>query len=120
MSNDLNSIQIIGRLTRDLGTQKNDFGYLKNQTAFGRFDIATKRTKKEGNEYKDEVSFFEVIAYGKIIENLKPYLLKGKQICVNGELKQDRWQKNGQFFSKVYILANEIHLLEKKDNLKKL
>jgi len=57
------------------------------------------------------VSFFDVTIWGKTAENLKPYLVKGKQIAVDGYLKQDRWQKDGQNFSKVNIVANSVQLL---------
>ena len=57
------------------------------------------------------MSFFDVTIWGKTAENLKPYLVKGKQIAVDGYLKQDRWQKDGQNFSKVNIVANSVQLL---------
>ena len=39
------------------------------------------------------------------------YLTKGKQIAVEGYLKQDRWEKDGQKFSKVTVVANTVQLL---------
>ena len=42
---------------------------------------------------------------------MKQYLVKGKQIAVVGHLKQDRWEKDGQKFSKVSIVAEEVQLL---------
>ena len=44
-------------------------------------------------------------------ENLKPYLVKGQKIAVDGYLKQDRWEKDGQKFSKIQIVANSVQLL---------
>jgi len=39
------------------------------------------------------------------------YLVKGKQVAVEGELRQDRWEQDGQNRSKVEILANNVQLL---------
>ena len=43
-------------------------------------------------------------------------LIPEKQIAVDGALKQDRWQKDGQNFSKVYIVANTVQLLGGKSD----
>lgn len=44
-------------------------------------------------------------------ENLKPYLTKGKMILIAGHLKQDRWEKDGQKFSRIKIEVEEVQLL---------
>ena len=65
----------------------------------------------------EETSFFDVIIWGKTAESLKPRLTKGTQITVSGYLKQDRWEKNGQKQSKVYINADlvEVPNVSKKE-----
>ena len=112
--NDLNSTILIGRLTRDLG--ENDMAYLPNGTARANISIAVNRSKKQGDEWVDEVSYFDITIWGKTAENLKPYLLKGKQICVKGFLKQDRWEKEGQKYSKVHVIAEDVQLLGGKND----
>ena len=111
---DVNSVNIIGRLTRDLG--ENDFGYVGTGTARANVSIAVNRSKKQGDEWVDEVSYFDITIWGKTAENLKPYLTKGKQIGVSGHLKQDRWEKDGQKFSKITIQATNVQLLGGKSD----
>ncbi|MCR5400057.1 MAG: single-stranded DNA-binding protein [Treponema sp.] len=111
MANDVNHVILIGRLTRDLGNDDRSFGYVGNGQARANISIAVNRSRKEGDEWKDEVSYFDVTIWGKTAENLKPYLTKGKQVCVEGSLRQDRWEKDGQKFSKVVINANNVQLL---------
>jgi single-strand DNA-binding protein len=106
---DVNSVNIIGRLTRDLG--EDDFGYVGTGTARANVSIAVNRSKKQGEEWVDEVSYFDITIWGKTAENLKPYLTKGKQIGVSGHLKQDRWEKDGQKHSRVSIVADVVQLL---------
>ncbi len=108
---DTNHVVIVGRLTRDLGTDERSFGYIANGQARANISIAVNRSRKQGDTWIDEANFFDVTIWGKTAENLKPYLTKGKQILVDGHLKQDRWEKDGQKFSRVSIVADNVQLL---------
>lgn len=108
---DLNHVVLIGRLTRDLGADERSFGYVGNGQARANVSIAVNRSRKNGEQWVDEVNYFDITIWGKTAENLKPYLTKGKMIAVDGYLKQDRWEKDGQKMSKVSIVANSVQLL---------
>ena len=108
---DTNKVFLIGRLTRDLGADERSFGYIGNGTARANVSIAVNRSKKNGDTWSDEVHYFDVTIWGKQAENLKPYLLKGKQIHVEGHLQQERWEKDGQKHSRVAIVADNVQLL---------
>lgn len=105
-SSDLNSVVLIGRLTRDA-----ELSYLSNGNPVCKLGIAVNRSRKDGDQWISEANFFDVTLFGKSGESLKQYLTKGKQIAVQGALKQDRWEKDGQKFSKVQIVANNVQLL---------
>lgn len=112
--NDLNKIEIIGRLTKDIGNQ--DFAYISTGTAKLNISIASNQSQKRNGNWEDVASFFDVVIWGKTAENLKPYLNKGKQIAIVGHLMQDRWKdQNGNNRSKVYIVAEEVQLLGGND-----
>ena len=114
---DINHVMLIGRLTRDLGEDERSFSYVANGQARANVSIAVNRSRKNGEQWIDEVSYFDVTIWGKTAENLKPYLQKGKQIAVEGYLKQDRWEKDGQKLSRVTITATNVQLLGgKSDN----
>lgn len=106
MAADLNHVTIIGRLTRDA-----DLKYTQAGFAISNFSIAVNRRRKNGDQWIEEASFFEISLYGKSAETLKPYLIKGKQVAIDGELRQDRWEQDGQSRSKVVIVANNVQLL---------
>ena len=108
---DLNHLVLIGRLTQDLGSDERSFGYVGNGQARANVSIAVNRSKKSGDEWIEEVSYFNITIWGKTAENLKPYLTKGKQICVEGHLKQDRWEKDGKKESCINIIADNVQLL---------
>jgi single-strand DNA-binding protein len=101
---DINRVVLIGRLTRDAELRQNG-------TIVSSFSIAVNRKRKQGGEWVDDVSYFDIVAFGKQAESLQEYLTKGKQIAIDGELKQDRWEKDGQNRSKVVVIANSIQLL---------
>ena len=103
---DVNHVIIIGRLTRDAEIKYTLAGF-----AISNISMAVNRRRKNGEQWVEETSFFEVNLYGKTAERLKPYLLKGKQIAVEGELRQDRWEQDGQPRSKVVISADNVQLL---------
>ena len=97
---DINSVVIVGRLTRD-AERRGATGPLS-------FSIASSRRVKHGEEWSDEASFFEVTYWHK---SLDQYLIKGKQIAVSGALVQEHWEKDGEKRSKVIILADNVQLL---------
>lgn len=111
---DLNKVILIGRLTRDLGADERSFGYLQNGTCKAVVSIAVNNSKKSSDgQWVDEVSYFDVVIWGKTAENLKPYLTKGQQVAVEGRLKQDRWQdkQTGNNMSRVIINAESVQLV---------
>lgn len=110
---DINRIVVVGRLTKDCGSDPNgrDFAYLQNGTCKAIVSIAVNRSKKQGDQYVEEASYFDVVIWGRTAENLKPYLTKGQQILVDGQLIQDRWEKDGQRQSKIYINSELVQLV---------
>lgn len=106
MANDMNMVALLGRLTRDP-----EISYTNSGLAILNMSLAVNKRKKSGDSWVDDVSFFDVAAYGKTAENLNKYLMKGKQIAVKGELRQSRWEKDGQKHSKIYIAAESIQML---------
>lgn len=108
---DTNSIILIGRITKDCGADERSFSYVGNGTAKAVVSLAVNRSVKKGDKWEDEVSFIDVTIWGKTAENLKANLVKGKQICVCGYLKQDRWEKDGQKQSRLNVVAESVQLL---------
>lgn len=114
---DINKVVLVGRLTHDLGSDERNWGYLPNGQARANVSIAVNRSKKSGDEWVNEVSYFDIAIFGKTAENLKPYLLKGKQIGVEGHLKQDRWKdQQGNNKSRITIVAETVQLLGGKSD----
>ena len=104
---DLNHVVLIGRLTRDAALR-----YLENGTACANVSLAVNKSRKQADgQWVEETSYFDVVIWGRLAESLNPKMTKGKQLCVEGRLKQDRWEKDGQTHSKVSIVADFAQVL---------
>ena len=106
MANDINSVTLVGRLTRDA-----ELRYTNSGTAVCKFSIAVNRSRKSGDSWQDEAHFFDVVLWGRQGEAIQKYLGKGKQVAVQGELRQNRWEQNGQTRSRVEVHAINVQLL---------
>ena|SRR3990167_5825357 len=105
----LNSVNIMGNLTRDP-----ELKYTPSGKSVCSLSIANNRVYTKNNEKVTEVSYFDVEVWGAAAENCNKYLTKGSGIIVEGRLRQDRWEKDGKTQSRVRIIANNIHFMPKK------
>ncbi len=103
---DVNHVILIGRLTRDA-----ELKYTSAGMAVCKFAIAVNKRRKNGDQWVDEANFFDIVLWGRAGESINQYLVKGKQVAVEGELHQNRWEQDGQSRSKVEINANNVQLL---------
>ncbi len=105
----LNSVNIMGNLTRDP-----ELKYTPSGKSVCSLSIANNRVYTSKGEKVTEVSYFDVEVWGPTAENCVKYLKKGSGIIVEGRLKQDRWEKDGKTQSRVRITADNIHFLPKR------
>ena len=103
---DINRVTLVGRLTRDA-----ELKYTSGGTAVSRFGLAINRRRRVGDQWEEEPNFFDIVVWGRVAEALNQYLVKGKQVGVDGELRQNRWEQDGQPRSRVEINVSNIELL---------
>lgn len=97
-----NSVTLMGNLTRDP-----ELRYTPQGTAVCDASLAINRnwTSKDG-EKKEEVSFFDVVLWGKSAEVFAAHMKKGRPVLINGELRQERWEQDGQKRSRIRVHAD--------------
>lgn len=99
----INRVFLCGRLTRDVQIRQ---AAGKSVAAFG---LAVNHTYKSADgEKKEDVLFIEVEAWGKTGELCGQYLGKGAEAFVEGRLKLDSWEKDGQKQSKIKLVADSV------------
>lgn len=103
--NQLNSLILEGNLVRDAVLTEPVAGFKKLTFSVG----VNRFYKNRNNEDVDEVSFFDVEAYGKMAEYNVEKAVKGRGIRVVGRLKQDTWKdSNGKTASRIFVVAEHI------------
>lgn len=105
---DINSVVIVGRLVRP-----SEIRYAQNGGAVVRFSMAVNRAKRTADgRWEDEPNYFDCVYFGRSAEAVNPYLEKGRQVAVQGELRQSRWEQDGQTRSRVEIFVNNLSLCQ--------
>ena len=78
----MNSVQLSGRLTRDIELRIGD-----NGNASARFSVAVDRTVKRNDEWVHEADFINCVAFGKTAEFIEKWFSKGSFIILSGNIK---------------------------------
>ena len=102
----INHVVLVGNLTRDAELKFTNAGL-----AIAKLSLAVNRRIKKGDSWQEEANFFDAVWMGKGAEAVAQYLLKGKQVGIQGELRQDRWEQEGQKRSRVEIFVTSLQLL---------
>lgn len=103
----MNLAIMIGNLTRDP-----EMRYTPSGTPVATLGLASNRRFKQGDELKEEVTFIDVVVFGKMAESVGQYKRKGDKICVTGRLQQNRWEtEDGQKRSKHQIVATSVEFI---------
>lgn len=98
-----NSITVCGTATRDAELQ-----YSQGGQAICKLSIAVNRRWQQAGEWKEEVSFFNVTAWGKLGENVAESIVKGSRIIVFGRMSQRTYEKDGEKKQAFEIVADDI------------
>lgn len=106
--NMINSIILEGNVENVRAQEDNSLFPGPAVTSLG---VSTKRTYRAvTGEDKEEVSYFDVEAWGALGEFARRSIGKCRSIRVVGRLKQNRWEADGKEFSKVVVVAEHIEV----------
>lgn len=95
----MNSVQLHGRLTKDIELKVNI-----NGTEYCNFIIAVDRYM--GKDKEKQTDFIPCKAYGKTAVFLNTSFGKGKEIVVNGTLHRDKYEKDGEKQNYIHVLVS--------------
>ncbi|MSO61759.1 MAG: single-stranded DNA-binding protein [Acidobacteria bacterium] len=103
----VNKVILVGNLGKDAEVRVTPGGQ-----SVASFSIATTEnwTSKEG-EKKEQTEWHRIVLWGKTADSLQPYLVKGKQIYLEGRLQTRQWEKEGQKHYTTEVKADKIVLL---------
>jgi single-strand DNA-binding protein len=106
----MNRYTAIGNLTKD--PECKDAGGSK----VCKFAIAINEFYYSNGEKKQNTIYIDIECWSKQAENCTKFLSKGKKVAIDGKLKVNSWEKNGQKYNKIYCLAEKVHFLGGEDS----
>lgn len=105
----LNNVVLLGNLTRDPEVR-----YLPSGTPVATLGLAVNNRIKQGDEWKDDPCFIDVVVFGKQAESCGEYLSKGQPVLVEGRLRYRTWEgQDGQKRSKHEVSASRVQFMPK-------
>jgi single-strand DNA-binding protein len=104
-----NRVILVGNLTRDP-----ELRYIPSGTAVTDVGLAVNDRVKRGDQWVEEATFVDVTLWGRTAEIANEYLSKGAPVLIEGRLKLDRWEKEGQKHSKLKVVGERLQMLGSK------
>ena len=101
-----NRVILVGNLTRDP-----ELRHIPSGTAVSEIGMAVNDRVKKDGQWVDETTFVDVTLWGRTAEVACEYLNKGAPLLIEGRLKLDRWEKEGQKHSKLRVVADRMQML---------
>ena len=99
-----NTVTLVGNVTRDP-----ELRYTSGGRGVASFGLAVNRRYQSNGEWQEQTSFFDVVAWGTLGENVAASLNKGTRAVVYGRLEQRSWEtENGEKRTKIEVIADEI------------
>lgn len=110
----LNSVVVVGRLTRDP-----ELRYAANGAPVCSFGLATsQKYVRDGGEKAEATTFLDIDAWRRLAEVCAQFLKKGREVLVMGSLRQSRWvdAKTNQRRTRIKIVAHNVQFLWKRED----
>ena len=102
-----NRVILVGNLTRDP-----ELRYIASGTAVTDLGMAMNdKRKNAAGEWVEEVTFVDVTLWARTAEVASEYLTKGSSVLIEGRLKFDTWEKDGQKHSKLRVVGERMQML---------
>src|SRR2546421_315144 len=105
-----NRVILMGNLTRDVEVK-----YLQSGMAVAEIGLAVNdRRKNQAGEWVEEVTFVDITLWGRTAEVAGEYLSKGSPVLIEGRLKLDQWETDGQKRSKLKVIGERMQMVGSK------
>ena len=114
----VNKVILIGRLTRDPETRT--FSNGGKVAKFG-FAVTNRKKNSQTGQWEDVPMFIDCEAFnrgefGKQADLVEQYLTKGRQVFIEGHLRLDSWEKDGQKRSRLVVVVDNVQFLDSKQD----
>jgi single-strand DNA-binding protein len=101
-----NRVVLLGNLTRDI-----ELRYIGNGTAVTDIGLAVNDRVKRNDQWVDETTFVDITLWGRTAEVANEYLSKGSSVLIEGRLKMESWEKDGQKRTKLKVIGERMQMV---------
>ncbi len=101
-----NRVVLVGNLTRDI-----ELRYIPSGMAVCDIGLAINDKIKKDGQWVEETTFVDVTLWGRTAEIANEYLSKGSNVLIEGRLKLDTWETDGQKRSKLKVVGDRMQML---------
>jgi single-strand DNA-binding protein len=103
----LNKVILAGNLTKDP-----EIRYTPSGKAVGDLRMAINRSfKGQDGQVKDETCYVSVVVWDRQAQTCGEYLTRGSPVLVEGRLQYEEWEKDGQKFNRLRVVADRVQFL---------
>jgi single-strand DNA-binding protein len=108
----LNKVLLIGRLGKDPEVK-----YMQSGDAVASFSLATsEKWKNKSGEVQENTEWHNIVAWKKLAELARNYLVKGKEVYIEGKIQSRKWEdKEGNKRTSYEIVAQNIVFIGNKE-----
>lgn len=100
---------IRGNVTKDP-----EMKYTPNGVANTRFSVGVNKSwKTKDGKMEERVSFIPITTWAVLAERVAEYVRKGQEVSVVGELRQERYEKDGLNHSYLHVVAQTVDFGDK-------
>jgi single-strand DNA-binding protein len=105
-----NRVILVGNLTRDP-----ELRYIPSGMAVSDITLAVNDRFKRNDQWVEEAVFVDITLWARTAEIANEYLSKGSPVLIEGRLKLDRWEKDGQKHSKLRVTCERMQMLGSRE-----
>ena len=99
-----NTVTLVGNLTRDP-----ELRFTTGGRGVASFGLAVSRRYQVNGEWQEQTSYFNIVAWGPLGDNVAATLTKGMRVIVNGRLEQREYQtREGEKRTVIEVNADEV------------
>src|SRR5688500_5727093 len=101
-----NNITLVGNLTRDPELRFTPSGQARAQLGIA---VNRRWQNRQTSEWEEQTSFFNIVCWGELADNVSESLGKGARVIVTGRLEQRSWDTpEGEKRSVVEVVADDV------------
>lgn len=104
----INRVLLVGNLGKDP-----ELRHTQGGLAVVDFSIAVNSYRGSGTDRTERVDWFDIQAWKELAENVCEFVSKGDPVAIDGRLRREQWEKDGEKRSRIVVVADNVQFLRR-------